>query len=102
MMKPARADMTPLITATKFNQNKTKIIPNLTAQITEDYGPDYLIKQIDSAVKWTQTIEVSHHAGINQFVEIGPGKVLFGLAKRILPKGDFKLIQTDNVKEFLG
>jgi [acyl-carrier-protein] S-malonyltransferase len=102
MMKPARAEMTPLLTATKFTQNKTKIIPNLTAQITEDYGPDYLIKQIDSAVKWTQTIEVSHHAGINQFVEVGPGKVLFGLAKRILPKGDFKLVQTDNVKDFLG
>jgi [acyl-carrier-protein] S-malonyltransferase len=102
MMKPARAEMEPLLTATKFTQNKTKIIPNLTAQITEDYGPDYLIKQIDSAVKWTQTIEVSHHAGINQFVEVGPGKVLFGLAKRILPKGDFKLVQTDNVKDFLG
>lgn len=102
MMKPARAEMTPLLTATKFNQNKTKIIPNLTAQITDDYGPDYLIKQIDSAVKWTQTIEAAHQSGINQFVEIGPGKVLFGLAKRILPKGDFKLFQTDNVKEFLG
>lgn len=102
MMKPARAEMTPLLTATPFNQNKTKIIPNLTAQVTDNYGPDYLIKQIDSAVKWTQTIEAAHQSGINQFVEIGPGKVLFGLAKRILPKGDFKLFQTDNVKEFLG
>lgn len=102
MMKPARADMTPLLTAAKFKQNETKIIPNLTAEITADYSFDYLIRQIDSAVKWTQTITTAHQAGINHFVEIGPGKVLFGLAKRILPKGDFKLIQTDNVKEFLG
>ena len=102
MMKPARAEMTPLLTATKFVQNGTKIIPNLTAQLTADYGADYLIKQIDSPVRWTQTIELSHQSGVNTFVEVGPNKVLFGLARRILPKGDFKLLQTDNIKEYLG
>lgn len=102
MMKPARDDMTPLLTATKFTDNGTQIIPNLTAQVTTTYGADFLIKQIDSPVKWTQTIEVSHQSGMTSFVEIGPGKVLFGLARRILPKGDFKLVQTDNIKEFLG
>jgi [acyl-carrier-protein] S-malonyltransferase len=102
MMKPARDEMTPLLTATKFKDNGTKIIPNLTAQVTTTYGADFLIKQIDSPVKWTQTIEVSHQSGMTSFVEIGPGKVLFGLARRILPKGDFKLVQTDNIKEFLG
>jgi [acyl-carrier-protein] S-malonyltransferase len=102
MMKPARDEMAPLLTATKFTDNGTKIIPNLTAQVTTTYGADFLIKQIDSPVKWTQTIEVSHQSGMTSFVEIGPGKVLFGLARRILPKGDFKLVQTDNIKEFLG
>lgn len=102
MMKPARTEMTPLLTATNFVQNGTKIIPNLTAQVTDNYGADYLIKQIDSPVKWTQTIEASHQAGVNTFVEVGPNKVLFGLAKRILPKGEFKLLQTDNIKEYLG
>jgi len=102
MMKPAREEMTPLLNATKFSSNEIRIIPNLTAEITSTYGADFLIKQIDSPVKWTQTIEKAHQFGVNTFIEVGPGKVLFGLARRILPKGDFKLQQTDNIKEFLS
>ena len=102
LMKPAREEMTPLLTAVKYLNNGTKIIPNLTAEMTETYGSEFLIKQIDSPVKWTQTIEKANQAGMNTFVEVGPGKVLWGLARRILPKGEFKLQHTDNVKDFLA
>jgi [acyl-carrier-protein] S-malonyltransferase len=102
MMKPAREEMTPVLAATEFQNNGTRIIPNLTAEITDTYGADYLIKQIDSAVKWTQTIEKANLAGMNHYVEVGPGKVLWGLARRILPKGEFKLQHTDNVKDWLS
>jgi [acyl-carrier-protein] S-malonyltransferase len=70
--------------------------------MTETYGSEFLIKQIDSPVKWTQTIEKANQAGMNSYVEVGPGKVLWGLARRILPKGEFKLQHTDNVKDFLA
>jgi len=102
MMKPARDEMTPLLKDTQYVNNGTKIIPNLTAAITDTYGSDFLIQQIDSAVKWTQTIEAALHAGMNSYIEVGPGKVLWGLARRILPKGEFKLQHTDQVKDFLG
>jgi [acyl-carrier-protein] S-malonyltransferase len=102
MMKPAREEMKPLLQDTKFANNGTKIIPNLTAEITDQYGSDFLIQQIDSPVKWTQTIEKAQYAGMNSFVEVGPGKVLWGLARRILPKGEFKLAQTDLVKDFVN
>jgi [acyl-carrier-protein] S-malonyltransferase len=102
MMKPARDEMTPLLNDTQYVNNATKIIPNLTATITDTYGSDFLIQQIDSPVKWTQTMEMALHAGMNTYVEVGPGKVLWGLARRILPKGEFKLQHTDQVKDFLG
>ncbi len=102
MMKPAREEMTPMLAAIEFQNNGTRIIPNLTAEITDTYGADYLIKQIDSAVKWTQTIEKANVSGMNHYVEVGPGKVLWGLARRILPKGEFKLQHTDNVKDWLS
>jgi [acyl-carrier-protein] S-malonyltransferase len=102
MMKPARDDMTPLLNATEFTNNGTQIIPNLTAEITSAYGADFLIQQIDSPVKWTQTIEKANFAGMTQYVEVGPGKVLWGLARRILPKGEFKLAHTDSVKDWLA
>jgi [acyl-carrier-protein] S-malonyltransferase len=102
MMKPAREEMTPLLNRAELIQNKTFMIPNLTAEITSAYSAEFLIKQIDSPVKWTQTIEQAQMAGIQDFVEIGPGKVLWGLARRILPKGEFKLVNTDNVKDWLS
>jgi [acyl-carrier-protein] S-malonyltransferase len=102
MMKPAREDMTPLLRATEFANNDTRIIPNFSAEITSAYGADFLIQQIDSPVKWTQTIEKANMAGMTQYVEVGPGKVLWGLARKILPKGDFKLAHTDNVKDWIG
>lgn len=101
-MRPARDEMSPLINDTLFKNNGTKIIPNLTAEITDQYGADFLIQQIDSPVRWTQTIEKSQFAGMNTFVEVGPGKVLWGLARRILPKGEFKLAHTDLVKDFIN
>jgi [acyl-carrier-protein] S-malonyltransferase len=102
MMKPAREEMTPMLRQTDFVNNGTRIIPNFTAESTDQYGADFLIQQIDSPVKWCQTIEKVQFSGINQYVEVGPGKVLWGLARRILPKGEFKLSHTDNVKDWLG
>lgn len=101
MMSPARDEMTPLLSATEFVNNNHPVIPNLTAEITSAYGADYLIRQIDSPVKWTQTIEKANFSGINTYIEVGPGKVLWGLARRILPKGEFKLQHTENIKDWL-
>lgn len=101
MMEPARAEMTPLLKATRFLQNTNPVIPNYSAELVHEYGADYLIQQIDNPVKWTQTIEKAGFAGMNRFVEVGPGKVLTGLAKRILPKGDWRIEGTDDVVAFL-
>ncbi len=45
-----------------------------------------LIKQLPSPVLWTQSIQKMAEMGINTFIEVGPGKVLAGLVKRILPQ----------------
>ncbi|MCX6126115.1 MAG: ACP S-malonyltransferase [Proteobacteria bacterium] len=101
LMAPARIEMTPLLQKAKFTQRTSPIIPNLTAEIVTNYGSAYLVKQIDSPVKWTQTIEKAQLSGITQFVEVGPGRVLVGLSKRILPKGEWTIQSTDDVAAFL-
>ncbi len=98
LMKPAREAMTPLLNDTKFAKNGTKVIANLTGKFAPDYGPSLLIEQINSAVLWTQTLETSHHAGCDTYIEIGPGKVLFGLARKGLPKGP-KLLHSEDMKQ---
>ena len=42
-----------------------------------------LIKQIESRVRWRESVLLMINKGVNQFIEIGPGKVLSGLIKRI-------------------
>ena len=44
---------------------------------------DLLIKQIESRVRWRESVILMIDKGVNQFIEIGPGKVLSGLIKRI-------------------
>jgi len=99
LMQPAREVMTPLLEDTAFTPNATQVIANLTGKLEPDYGPSFLIQQINSPVLWTQSMETAHQQlGCDTYVEMGPGKVLFGLARRILPKG-LKLLHTEDVKQ---
>ncbi|MEN9835352.1 MAG: [Acyl-carrier-protein] S-malonyltransferase [Pseudomonadota bacterium] len=98
LMQPARLAMEPLLTESKFHTTPTRIIPNLTAEIGDQYAADLLVAQINSPVKWTQSLERAYAAGCRDYVEIGPGKVLFGLARKSLPR-DVQLRHTDDVRE---
>jgi [acyl-carrier-protein] S-malonyltransferase len=44
---------------------------------------DLLVKQIESRVRWRESVQLMINKGTSQFIEIGPGKVLSGLIKRI-------------------
>ena len=98
LMKPARLAMTPLLEGTSFEAGNGKVIANLTGNVEENYHAGLLISQIDKPVLWTKTLETAHQQGAEVFIESGPGKVLFGLARRCLPKG-LKMFHTETLKE---
>jgi [acyl-carrier-protein] S-malonyltransferase len=98
LMKPAREAMEPLLNGTEFAKTGTKVIANLTGKVEEDYGARHLIEQINSAVLWTQSLETASEQGVDTYVEVGPGRVLFGLARRSVPKGA-KLLHTEEIKK---
>ncbi len=91
--------MEPLLRASEFNKNTNVIIPNITAIETKDYIADYLVEQIDGPVRWIQSIDQAKNLGLTRYIEFGPGKVLNGLVKRILPKDGFEVHATDDVAE---
>jgi len=68
-----------------FKQPQNKLISNVTAKEIEnvDKLKDLLIKQIESRVRWRESVINMIKNGTNHFIEIGPGKVLSGLVKRI-------------------
>ena len=85
LMSKATMVMTEELQKINFKQSKNILISNVTAEEvpnTEDLK-NLLIKQIEKRVRWRESILKMINKGVNQFIEIGPGKVLSGLVKRI-------------------
>ena len=73
------------INNTNFLKPKNVIISNVTGTGTQETEEikDLLIKQIESPVRWRESVIYMIKNGVTNFIEIGPGKVLSGLVKRI-------------------
>jgi [acyl-carrier-protein] S-malonyltransferase len=85
LMEPARVELAEAINATVFNQPLCPIYQNVDAQPHTDPFEIKcnLIAQLTSPVCWTQSVQRMITDGAEEFVEVGPGKVLTGLIKRI-------------------
>jgi [acyl-carrier-protein] S-malonyltransferase len=85
LMQPAVEGMVKYIDATEFKNPSVPVIGNVTAlplATAEDVKTE-LKKQLLSPVQWQRTVEYMVQQGVTTFIEIGPGKVLTGLIKRI-------------------
>lgn len=85
LMRNATLIMEKEIKKIKFKKPKISIFSNVTAKPSTDETDlkKYLIKQIESPVRWREIVTNMIDEKVNTFVEIGPGKVLSGLVKRI-------------------
>ncbi len=85
MMEPAREELAAAIKATKFNGPTCRVYQNVPAKAitTALEIKENLIKQLTAPVKWTQSIQSMIADGGTQFIEVGPGKVLQGLMRKI-------------------
>ncbi|MDB9795799.1 ACP S-malonyltransferase [Pelagibacteraceae bacterium] len=101
LMNPSAIKMRPKIDNTNFKQPDREIISNVTSLPTNNPKEikDLLVKQIYSKVKWRESILFMANKNINNFIEIGPGKVLTGLVKRIMPNSKtFNINSIDDIK----
>ena len=85
LMKKAAEEMTKKINKTDFSKPLPSIISNVTAKEENDVNKikPLLIDQITSRVRWRESINYMIAKGVTSFLEIGPGKVLSGLVKKI-------------------
>lgn len=84
-MEPARAELAHAIDATEFHTPKCPVYQNVDALPHTDPVEikANLIAQLTAPVRWTQTVKNMIANGANEFIEIGPGKVLQGLVSKI-------------------
>ena len=85
LMNKATNIMRDALDKLNFDQGKNKLISNVTANEISDANElkDLLIKQIENRVRWREGVINMINNDVNHFIEIGPGKVLSGLVKRI-------------------
>ena len=85
LMNKATNIMKDKINNTNFKKPINTIISNVTGSESQEIDniKDLLIKQIESPVRWRESINYMIKNGVTNFIEIGPGKVLSGLVKRI-------------------
>ena len=86
-MEPARRELEAAIKTTKFSAPVCPVYQNVTAmpETETEAIKNNLILQLTSPVRWTQTVINMGHDGADHFIESGPGAVLQGLIKKILP-----------------
>jgi len=85
LMNKATIIMNEEISKLKFEEPRNNLVSNVTGMAISNSSnlKDLLIKQIESRVRWRESVLFMINKGVNQFIEIGPGKVLSGLVKRI-------------------
>ncbi|WP_299131980.1 ACP S-malonyltransferase [uncultured Tenacibaculum sp.] len=85
MMEPAREELAKAIEETEFNEPICPVYQNVVAKAVTnpDEIKENLILQLTAPVKWTQCIKAMIADGGSEFVEVGPGKVLQGLMRKI-------------------
>ena len=85
LMNNATEIMRNEIQKLNFQESKNKLISNVTAKeiLNKEELKKLLIDQIENRVRWRESVEHMINNGVNHFIEIGPGKVLTGLIKRI-------------------
>ena len=86
LMAPAAERLTDELAAVPVRDPAVPVVRNVDAGLTRtaaDVKP-YLLRQVASPVRWTECVQRLHEEGATTFVEVGPGRVLTGLLRRIL------------------
>ena len=86
LMKPAADQLSVSLESITLKAPTVSVLNNVDvkAETDADASRNALVRQLYSPVRWTETVEKMSHSGVEVLVEIGPGKVLNGLTKRIV------------------
>lgn len=95
LMDPVRSELAKAIEQVSFSDTRVAVYTNVDAQPTTK-GNDFkvkLLEQINSCVKWEESLRNMWNNGLRHFVELGPGKVLSGLIRKTIPEAVTHQIQ---------
>lgn len=102
LMKPAEEKLRPVLEAAAFHPLYIQLVTNVDASPvgTDHAVRNALVRQVVSPVRWVESIEEMIRMGVTKFVEVGPGKVLAGLIRRI--NKDVEVVNVNSVESLDG
>jgi [acyl-carrier-protein] S-malonyltransferase len=85
LMEPVMAEFSEIVSSFRFQHPAIPVVSNVTARPLTDVDSiqEELVKQLRNCIQWQGSVEYMMHNGVSTFYEIGPGRVLSGLLKRI-------------------
>lgn len=104
LMQPAADVMAKALAATTVEAPAAPLVANVTAAVTptvEDIVPN-LVAQVTATVRWRESVLAMQEAGVTRFVEVGSGKVLSGLVRRIMADAEAFTMGTSADIEAIG
>jgi [acyl-carrier-protein] S-malonyltransferase len=87
LMRDAATAMAEALDAVTFEEGQSPVISNVTAEVGQNWA-ELLEQQLESPVRWTESVRKMAAIGANTFIECGSGEVLSGLIKRIVPEAN--------------
>ena len=102
LMEPAREGLVQAIASLRFREPKIPIVANCTGEplASAEAIKEELISQICSCVQWKRSVHYMISSGVSTFIELGPGKVLTGLVRKMHPEA--KTANINNVSSILA
>ncbi len=104
LMKPAVEGLAEAFEGVELRDPTFPVVANVDARPYDQAGaiPEKLLAQLTSPVRWEQSVRFLIDAGVEQFYEIGPGKVLAGLMRRIERRANITSVNSKDAVEKLG
>lgn len=106
LMEPAQAHMRGVLDVLEFKAPTCPLVNNVDAKVVTDPAQlrDGLVRQIPGAVRWEATVQLLIQEGVTTFIELGPGKVLSGIASRMAKEAgvEVKAFSIGNPEDMAG
>ena len=105
LMRPAAEQLEEMLSTISIVSPSVPVVNNVDVEIANDPSDikDALVRQLYCPVRWTETVSWLATQGVSHIVEVGPGKVLSGLNKRIAPNADvFSVNAPESVAQFFS
>ncbi len=102
LMQPAQDEMRDVLEECSFSAPKFPVVQNVVATPVDnpEWHKLHLIQQMTGSVRWTESVRRLYQDGVTTFVELGSGKVLTGLGKKILEGSPAEFLSTTDAEDF--